>query len=98
MGKTEKNRVFFVNTKIALIGGQRYTPIDLEASRAEGITVRDYTKPLSAKGDDIFKADLAIGIRRNRKKITTEFKIDVQNVSNNQAVVQQYYEHTTGKD
>ena len=97
MGKPEKNRVFFLNTKIALIGGQRYTPIDLEASRFEGITVRDQSKPFSVKGDDIFKADIALGIRRNRKKITTEFKIDVQNVSNNQAVVNQYYEHTTGE-
>ncbi|MCB0851551.1 MAG: TonB-dependent receptor, partial [Bacteroidetes bacterium] len=40
-GKVEKNRVFFVNSKIALIGGQRYTPIDLEASRNAGTTIED---------------------------------------------------------
>ncbi|MCB0840283.1 MAG: TonB-dependent receptor, partial [Bacteroidetes bacterium] len=96
-GKVEKNRVFFVKSKIALIGGQRYTPIDLEASRNAGTTIEDEKNPFSVKGDDIFKADLALGIRRNRKKITTEFKIDIQNISNNKAVVTQYYEHTTGE-
>ena len=96
MGKEEKNRVFFINAKIALIGGRRFTPILLEESQAKGVTILDESKSFSLKGDDIFKADLAIGIRRNRKKTTTEIKIDVQNVSNNQAVVQEYYEHTTG--
>ncbi|MEM6804415.1 MAG: TonB-dependent receptor [Bacteroidota bacterium] len=97
MGKLKKNRVFFVNAKVALIGGQRYTPIDLEKSRELGITFRDESRPFSVKGDDIFKADLAIGIRRNRKKTTTELKLDIQNVSNNQAVIREYYEHTTGE-
>src|SRR5690606_22878725 len=36
VGKPSKNKVFFVNTKIALIGGNRYTPIDLEASIERG--------------------------------------------------------------
>jgi len=95
LGKPEKNRVFFLNAKIAFIGAQKYTPIDLEQSRALGVTKRVESQPFSVKGDDIFKADLAIGIRRNRKKTTTELKFDIQNVSNNKAVVREYYEHTT---
>lgn len=95
IGKTEKNRIFFINAKIALIGGSRYTPIDLEASIEKGDVVRDDANPFSAKGDDIFKADLALGLRRNKKRITTEIKIDIQNITNNQAVVNEYYEHAT---
>ncbi len=95
IGKREKNRTFFFNAKIALIGGSRYTPIDLEASIEKGDVVRDESNPFSAKGDDIFKADLAIGLRRNKKRVTTEIKIDIQNISNNKAVVNEYYDHAT---
>src|SRR5690606_137711 len=95
MGKIEKKRVFFVNVKIALIGGNKYTPIDLEESIAQGLQVRDESKIYSVKADDVFKADLAIGIRRNRTRTTTEFKIDVQNITNNQAVVNQYFDTAT---
>ncbi len=95
MGKPEKKRVFFTNIKLAMIGGQRYTPIDLQASIAKGDAVRDESNPYSAKGDDIIKLDVAVGIRRNKPKTTTEFKIDIQNATANEAVVNQYYEHGT---
>ena len=92
IGKGKKDRTYFVNTKISLIGGRRFTPIDLEASIKEGGTVRDETNPFGYKGDDIFKADLAIGYRRNYKKVTSEVKIDIQNISNNAGRVFNYYD------
>lgn len=93
LGSREKNRVLFTDLKIAFIGGQRYTPIDLAASIAEGDAVYDMENPFSAKGDDIFKMDLSIGIRRNKKKTSSEFKIALQNATNNAAVTSEYYEH-----
>lgn len=95
MGKPEKNRTFFGDIKVAVIGGQRYTPIDFEASLAKGEQVRDTDNPFSTKGDNIFKLDISLGIRRNRKKTSTEFKIAIQNVTNNAAVVTEYYQNTT---
>lgn len=95
VGNPTKNKVFFVNTKIALIGGKRYSPINLEASIAEGSEVTDELHPYSTKGDDIFRADLAIGLRRNRKHTTTEWKFDVQNILNNQTVVGEDYINAT---
>ncbi len=95
LGKEARNRMLFVNTKFALIGGKPYTPIDVEASIAAETTVRDDSRPMGVRGDDVIKWDLAIGIRRNHKKITTEWKIDVQNLTNNQAIVNSYYDSTT---
>lgn len=94
IGKREKNRMLFVNTKVALIGGARYTPIDLNASIQEGETVRS-SEPLSAKGEDVFKWDLAFGIRRDYKKFSTELKFDIQNIINFQAKVNEYYNAET---
>ncbi|MEP2024262.1 MAG: TonB-dependent receptor [Reichenbachiella sp.] len=96
-GKAEKNRVLFVNTKVSLLGGKRYTPIDLAASQALGDEVRKEDQPFSARSSDIFIMNVAIGTRRNKKNTTREFKIDIQNISNNQAVVNQYYVHGNGK-
>ncbi|MBO6517577.1 MAG: TonB-dependent receptor [Bacteroidia bacterium] len=95
LGKPEKKRTLFVNTKIALIGGSRYTPINLAESVSLGDVVRDELNPFSAKGDDVFIAELAIGLRRDRKKTTTELKLDIKNVTNNKAVVNEYYNHAT---
>ena len=91
IGRAEKNRVLFINTKISVLGGRRYTPIDLEASIATGEEILQEDRPFSVKSDDLFIPNLAIGIRRNRPKSTHEFKIDIQNVTNNSAVVQEYY-------
>ena len=94
LDKEEKHRTLFVNTKIALTGGQWYKPVDLEASIAEDGTVwsdDDY----SAKGDAVFKWDLAVGVRRSYAKWSSEFKIDVQNVTANEAVVYEYYNSDT---
>ncbi len=97
IGKTDKNRVLSLNTRVSVIGGRPYTPVDLGASIAENTTVLDDANPYSVKGDDIFKWDFSIGIRRNYKKVTTEWKIDIQNLTNNQAVVYSYYNDVTQK-
>ncbi|QTN38014.1 TonB-dependent receptor [Cryomorphaceae bacterium] len=94
LGKVEKHRTLFVNTKVAYTGGQWYTPVDLEASIAEGSTVR-VDDLYSAKGEGVFKLDLAIGLRRSRANWSSEFKIDVQNVTANQAVVYDWYNSDT---
>jgi hypothetical protein len=91
VGNASKNKVLFVNTKVALIGGRRYSPIDLEASIAAGNEVTDELNPFSKKGDDIFRTDFSIGLRRNRKRTTTEFKFDVQNIFNNRTVLGENY-------
>ncbi|MFY0600961.1 MAG: TonB-dependent receptor [Cyclobacteriaceae bacterium] len=90
-GKATKNKVFFVNIKTALIGGSRYTPIDLNASIELGDEVRFEDQPYSKKGDDIFFINLSIGTRKNKRNTTREFKIDINNITNNQGKVNEYY-------
>ncbi|MEQ8470198.1 MAG: TonB-dependent receptor [Marinoscillum sp.] len=91
IGKPEKNRVMFVNGKLALLGGGRYTKIDLASSQEAGYTIYNESDPYGMKGDDVFFLNLAIGIRRNKGNTTRELKLDANNVTNNQAVVREYY-------
>lgn len=97
LGNPEKNRTFTVSGKALLMGGHYYTPIDLQKSIEENSTVLQTDKPFSKKGDDVFQANLALTYRKDRKKTTHEFKIDVQNVTNNQAVTFEYFDDTNGE-
>lgn len=91
VGKAAKNKVLFVNTRLAVIGGLRYMPVDLAASIDKGWAVVDESDPFKMKGDDIFRTDFSVGIRRNHKRVTTELKLDIQNIFNNQAVLGEGY-------
>ncbi|MFY0685632.1 MAG: TonB-dependent receptor [Cyclobacteriaceae bacterium] len=95
-GKKGKKKVFFTNAKLALLGGMRYTPIDLEASQNAGYEVLSENE-FTQKGDDVFVVNLALGFRKDKSRTTQEFKIDVQNVTNNKAVVREYYMPNSGK-
>lgn len=95
VGSAAKHKVLFVNAKLAVIGGKRYSPINLEESINAGTEITDELNPFSQKGDDIFRTDFSIGLRRNRKRITTELKLDIQNALNNQTVVGEYYSDET---
>lgn len=91
VGKPSKNKVMFVNTKIGLLGGGRYTPIDLNSSRAAGYQVDDESNMLASRGEDVFFMNLSIGVRRNKGNTTRELKLDANNITNNQALVREYY-------
>lgn len=92
-----KNKTFGLNTKISLIGGNRYTPIDLEASQAAGENILDQNNQWAKKGDNIFIMNLGLTYRCDMKRASHSLKIEVQNLTNNQAVIREYYNNKTGK-
>lgn len=94
IGKKKKNKTIGINTKVSLLGGNRYTPIDLDASILEGETVYS-DNYLGAKGDNIFFVNLGVTYRVDMKRASHSFKIDVQNVSNYKGVVSEYYNSRT---
>lgn len=96
--KSKKNsKTIAINLKTSLLGGNRFTPIDLEESIAQGEEVRDYSKNYDSKYDDIFITNLGVTYRVNRKKVTHEVKLDIQNLTNNQGTVGSYYDSENQK-
>ena len=89
------NKTFGINTRVSYLGGNRYTPIDLIASQNAGYTVRKSDEPFSVKGDNVFIFNLGLTYRVNKLKASHSFKIDVQNLTNNQAIVSEYYNSRT---
>ncbi len=88
----KKNKTLALNLKATLIGGNRYTPIDLAGSIAADDEVYFLYRYNESKFDDIFVMNFALIYRVNKKKTTHEFKIDIQNVTNNNAAVDYYYD------
>lgn len=91
IGDTEKNRTLSVNARITYIGGRKYIPLDLEASIEADEAVRNYDEAYTDKMDDIFQLNLGASLRRNRANSTHEFRVDIQNATNNQAKIDEYY-------
>jgi hypothetical protein len=89
------NNYYAINTKVSLIGGNRYTPLDLAASKEAGYQIDQLNNPLGVKGEAVFFMNLGLTYRVDKKRISHSFKIDIQNLTNHQSVVYEYYNSRT---
>jgi len=90
----KQNRSLGINLRATLMGGQRYTPYDREASLANNYGTLQEDAYFTLRGDDILFLNLGINYRVNRKRTTHEFQLEVQNLTNQQGVVGEYYSYT----
>ncbi|MCE6992684.1 carboxypeptidase-like regulatory domain-containing protein [Dyadobacter sp. CY323] len=91
VGKNKTN-IFAANIKILGAGGNRVTPVDLEKSRAEGKTVRDWSRSYSEQLPHYFRTDLRVSYTKNKKRTTSTLSLDIQNVSNRLNAFNQSYD------
>jgi len=77
-----KQHIIGLNMKLFWAGGNRYTPIDIEASIAQQDQVRDRSREYEGQLTDYFRLDTRIHFRQNFKKLAWEFSIDIQNTTN----------------
>jgi hypothetical protein len=76
-------------------GGFRELPIDLEASIDAGREIRDWDYGFTEKLDNYFRIDLLGYFRRNRPRYTSEWKLEIINLTNNKNQLRTNYEHST---
>ncbi len=93
--KTGQN-ILTVDVKFTRNGGGRYTPILLEQSILSNSEVRDNKNAFSQQFPDYFRMDFRIGFKRIGKKITQEWAIDIQNVTDQKNVFFQEFNASTG--
>jgi len=97
LSNKQKNRVLGFNIKSVLVGGFRYTPIDLQASQASGKTEVIADQPFEAKSPDYYRLDLKVSLKRNYNKLTTTLALDLQNSTNRKNTGGQYFDANTGE-
>lgn len=86
-----KDNTFTVSFKATTTGGKFTTPIDFEASSAGRSAVYRYDQAYSQQQPEYFRADVKLGYKVNRARLTHEIAVDLQNVTNNRNVFQQTY-------
>lgn len=88
--------VLGINGKVMTTGGNRTTPIDLEASRLAGQGVYQTDLSYTDRLGRYFRLDIGVSYKINRPNKTHTFLIDVQNVTNNNNVGGRYYDSKSG--
>lgn len=96
-GPRFKNRIIGVNVKVIYTGGQRQSPIDLQASEAKGETVYDNEHAFSIQQPAYFRTDLRFSMKRNRPNATHTLSLDLQNATNHQNIYAKYFDALSGK-
>jgi hypothetical protein len=92
-----KENTFSLSLKLATTGGKYTTPIDYEASGTVRSAVYRYDQAFSDQQDQYFRADVKLGYKINRARLTHEIAIDLQNITNNRNIFQQAYNPRTNK-
>ncbi|MEO9483637.1 MAG: TonB-dependent receptor [Ekhidna sp.] len=71
------------DTKATISGGRPYTPLDIDATRNNlGREVRQDDIAFSERYGQYFRWDAKFGVRLNRKKVSHQFFVDFQNLTN----------------
>ena len=87
----DKNTIA-LDVKLALAGGRPYVPVDLEKSREKGWEVTDKNRSYEERFKKYFRTDVKLTFRQNRKRLTHEWFLDIQNVSNTKNIFSQTYD------
>ena len=89
--KIGTNTVLITGAKITFAGGRLYSMPDLAASNALGDFVVIDSLRNSERFADYFRADLRLGIRINRPKVTHELAFDMVNIFDNKNILNLTY-------
>jgi hypothetical protein len=88
----KKGNVLALNLKATSIGGRYFSPVDIEATQKSGRLKFDETRAYSEQQDPYFRVDVKLGYRKEFRKSTLEFSLDLQNVTNNKNVFSMSYD------
>ena len=92
VGRNGKNNTFGINIKSLWSGNQRYTPIDLEQSIIEDREVRHLEDVYTESYKNYYRLDFQLNYRINKPKHTSEWRLDIQNLTNRGNELRQYYD------
>lgn len=95
--KSDKQKVFGLNARVAYYGGFRDTPIDRDASILAGETVFVTSEAFSLRQEDFFKLDLRLYWKNNKQKYSSTVSLDVQNATNRENVAFSYFDPEQGE-
>lgn len=101
VGKKKKDARYIkklvIDGKVNWAGGQRYTPIDLEASRKAGASVYVTEEAYARQLPQYFRLDARVGYKWIGNKTTQEIALDIRNLTNRMNPFYIRYNSNTGE-
>lgn len=94
VGKTKQNSAF-LNCRGTYAGGNPKVEIDLIKSQQQNKTVYDWEHAYEKRYPAYIRFDLRLGYKINRKNITHEFAVDLQNITAHENVLNESYDKQT---
>ena len=88
---------FAIDTRVTYAGGQRFSPIDLEASIAENREVRIDDLAFTEQYSAYFRWDLKFTFRMNRAKYAQQWSVDLRNLTNNPNIFSENFNARSGQ-
>ncbi len=82
--KLSKTFVLAFDTKVTTGGGRYYTPFDVTASTIARSGIQDVGNAYGKRFEDYFRIDFKTTLRANVGRVTHEFFVDIQNITNRQ--------------
>ncbi|MEL6674501.1 MAG: TonB-dependent receptor [Bacteroidota bacterium] len=76
-----KPAILGINARFFTRGGYYYTPIDLSASIQQGEEIRQWEVPYSSQLPAYTRFDMQLYYRRDYRKFSGEWRLDIQNIS-----------------
>lgn len=95
-GKSKRN-VFSANVNLSYQGSDRYSPVDLAASRAANAVVFSEDLAFSRQYPAAFVGHLTLSCKMNRRKTASELALKVLNLNQYQEYVGFQFNHKTGE-
>jgi len=93
----KNNRMLTIDMKTVWAGGRRYVPIDEVLSTIENSEERNWILAYHNKYDDYFRTDLRIGFKKNGRKTSQEWAIDLQNLTGFQSLFMEGWDPAESK-
>jgi hypothetical protein len=95
VGKNKKNALN-INGRITLQGGDRFSPINEEASKARRAIVYDETRAFSAQTSPITNVHLTVAYRKNKLRSAREVALKIVNITQQPDFFGYQYNFRTG--
>jgi hypothetical protein len=94
LGKS-KNKLLSLDVKYTTAGGNRYTPIDVNASIIQRQAVYDDSQAYSQKFTPYSRLDVKLSFRMNRKHTSHMLYVNIENILGRQNILDQIYDPTS---
>lgn len=95
-GRNRQN-MLGISGRVTFQGGDRYSPIDRDASAALHTAVYDESRPFMEQFDPVLLAHLTVSYRINRRRVAHEFALKVLNLTGYKDYYGHRYNYLTGQ-